>query len=236
MDAHCPIPTLSREDEALLLALIDPAAAPTATSAPNPIAQARFLARPDIQPLFRALQALREFRAEIERDHRVRQTADLLLEIARTTDSLVEKRRAATAVIRLLFPPRPRAPTPSPATQSAGARSASEEPPPEPQAHPVRTPLARSSTPPTTRDPSPHATRTNEPPAPPHANGVPRPEPGALPRVPDDPRPPSPAKAPQPSPRASRPRDPLFASRRRSSAQCLASAAGSSPRPPPRGS
>jgi hypothetical protein len=51
---------------------------------------------------------LRALRSQIRHDRYVAQTIGALLETARTTDDLVEKRRAATAVIRLLFPSRVR--------------------------------------------------------------------------------------------------------------------------------
>ncbi|MBK7403887.1 MAG: hypothetical protein IPJ41_04440 [Phycisphaerales bacterium] len=83
---------------------------PFPTPSPSP---ASFPA-PDIQPWLEALQALRTLRAEIEREHRFDQAADLLLEIARKTDNLVEKRALppSSACSWADLPPPPPTPTP----------------------------------------------------------------------------------------------------------------------------
>ncbi len=125
MVSRSDITPLSPTDRALLLELTDPSPPlpyPGADS-PDALARAHFLARPDIQPHLEALQTYRAFRAEIEREHRVAQLADLLIQLAHAAADPAERRRAATAAIRLLFParaPRPSgaAPSPSPPTSS----------------------------------------------------------------------------------------------------------------------
>ncbi len=95
-----PSPPLP-DDHATLLAIVSP----DPNSTPDPVLQAAFLARPDIQPHLAALAQLRALRDEITHEHRMGQAADLLLDIARKAEDIVEKRRAADALVRLLLGP-----------------------------------------------------------------------------------------------------------------------------------
>ncbi|MCC7390447.1 MAG: hypothetical protein IT431_16970, partial [Phycisphaerales bacterium] len=96
---------LSPDDHATLLAIVSPDPNPEPDTPPDPVLQAAFLARPDIQPHLAALAQLRALRDEITHQHRMGQAADLLLEIARKAEDIVEKRRAADALVRLLLGP-----------------------------------------------------------------------------------------------------------------------------------
>ncbi|MBK7403877.1 MAG: hypothetical protein IPJ41_04385 [Phycisphaerales bacterium] len=156
MAALPAIPPLSPDDHATLLAIISPD--PTGPDS-DPLAQAAFLARPDIQLYLPALHQLRTLRAEIEREHRFDQAADLLLEIARKTDNLVEKRRAAATLVRLLLGPTTRR---APSDTHAPARPIAQSPE-----------AATHSQPPAPRPPAP---RDRRPTPPPH-----RPEPASGP-------------------------------------------------------
>ncbi|MCC7389994.1 MAG: hypothetical protein IT431_14630 [Phycisphaerales bacterium] len=145
---------LSPDDHATLLAIVSPG--PDAP--PDPVLQAAFLARPDIQPHLAALAQLRALRDEITHQHRMGQAADLLLEIARKADDIVEKRRAADALVRLLLGPSTRrdrsdnrsANRTNSRTQSRSETVAPSRPPSHavPPARPTSTPTAPPPMPP----------------------------------------------------------------------------------------
>jgi len=103
--ARTTLQALSPADESLLLDLTDAAVDPDTLAALrglNRIDIARFLARPEVQAHIAALRSFHAFRREIQTDTISRETAQMLLDIARRTEDLVERRRAACAVLRAL--------------------------------------------------------------------------------------------------------------------------------------
>ena len=134
--AALPFAALSPRDTHLLSAIFDPNSDLLVAAAHAGVSETEMLdwfAQPHIQHYITTQRALRRLRHEIREECLARRTLDTLNELASIADDPIERRRAATAILRYLLPSAPR---------RHRARSASEAPsePREPSPQPPHTP------------------------------------------------------------------------------------------------
>ncbi|MFG0242714.1 MAG: hypothetical protein ACF8R9_08025 [Phycisphaerales bacterium JB054] len=142
---QCPSPQpLTPQDEHLLTALFDPDSNLIVAAAHVGLTEAQLIdwtTQPHIQHRITAQRALRRLREEIRAGVTARRTLEALEEIAHTAEDPIERRRAATAILRYLTP-----------HQSRGRKHAegvtttpAPHSPPEPATTPAPTNLSHQS-------------------------------------------------------------------------------------------
>jgi len=138
---HAPSP-LTPDDLSLLEALARPGADLAALASSRGLSLtdlARWLRLPPVKDAFDSLRELFDLQRRLWQEQHVRDAIETLNEVMKVSDSPVERRRAASAILRAftatLLPRR----DPTSGSRSAnGARSASECPPPTRPARPVK--------------------------------------------------------------------------------------------------